>query len=76
VEANNATMVIITKDSCPGPSGARTGQSGVPQRVAADGYFKLGPIHISPNRPFEGVGAQATYNTCYRHFQVVKHSSA
>jgi hypothetical protein len=28
-------MVIITKDSCLGPSGARTGQSGVPQRVIA-----------------------------------------
>jgi hypothetical protein len=23
--------------------------------------FELGPIYTSPNRPFEGVGAQATY---------------
>jgi hypothetical protein len=38
--------------------------SGVPQRTAAfspTAILELGPIYTSPNRPFEGVGAQATY---------------
>jgi hypothetical protein len=46
---------------CPVPT---SGLSGVPQRAAAFPpmvIIELGPIYTSPNRPFEGVGAQATY---------------
>jgi hypothetical protein len=41
-----------------------TGLSGVPQRAATFSpttIFELGPIYTSPNQPFDGVGAQATY---------------
>jgi hypothetical protein len=38
--------------------------------------FELGPIYISPNRPFEGVAAQASYQHMHGHFQVLKHPSA
>jgi hypothetical protein len=36
----------------------------------------LGSIYTSPNRPFKGVGAQATYQGISAHFQELKHPSA
>jgi hypothetical protein len=40
-----------------------TGLSGVPpqQQSSFQRLVELGPIYTSPNQPFEGVGAQATY---------------
>jgi hypothetical protein len=40
-----------------------TGLSGVPplQQSPFQRLVELGPIYTSPNQPFEGVGAQATY---------------
>jgi hypothetical protein len=55
-----------------------TGLSGVSQRsnnISPTTSFELGPIYTSPNRPFEGVGAQATYQGRLYIFQVLKHLS-
>jgi hypothetical protein len=35
--------------------------SGAPQNCFPTAIFELGPINTSSNRPFGGVGAQATY---------------
>jgi hypothetical protein len=46
------------------PTASRTGQSGVPQGAAVSpptAIFELGPVYTLPNQPFEGLGAQATY---------------
>jgi hypothetical protein len=65
VKTDSAATDIIPMASCTGPSGARTGQSGVPHRVvinfSSNSYFELGPINTLPNRPFEGEGTQETY---------------
>jgi hypothetical protein len=52
------------RDRAPDCPVTTTRLSGVPQRssnFSPMASLELGPIYTSPNRPFEGVGAQATY---------------
>jgi hypothetical protein len=48
---------------CTGLSGASTGLSGVLQssNFSPTARIELEPIYTPPNQPFQGVGAQATY---------------